>query len=106
MALAAAGYGVVATFGAKISLTQIALLRDFKRVTIWMDNDSKSPAGRIAERRLVNHLHRHTHVDVVTPDLDRDLGDCATIEEVDHKLAAAEPAVFALMRYERERRMG
>lgn len=96
--------GVVATFGAKVSPRQIALLRDFKRVTVWMDDDTKSPAGRIAERRLVNHLYRHTKVDVVNPDLDRDLGDCASIEEVEAKLANVEPAVFALIRYDREQK--
>jgi hypothetical protein len=103
-ALHVAGYGVVATFGAKVSATQIDLLKDFKRVYVWMDNDSKTLAGRIAERRLVNHLYRHTRVDVVAADLDKDLGDCSSAQEVELKLASAEPAVFALARYEREQR--
>lgn len=95
---------VVATFGAAVSDTQIDLLREFRRVYVWMDNDSKSPAGRLAERRLVNQLHPHTRVCVVNPDVDKDLGDCCTSQEVDRKLAVAEPAVFALMRYAQESR--
>lgn len=96
--------GVVATFGAKVSTTQIDLLKDFRRVTVWMDNDSRSLAGRIAERRLVNYLYRHTRVDVVAADLDRDLGDCCTAQEVELKLASTEPALVALARYGREQR--
>lgn len=96
--------GVVATFGAKVSGAQMALLHDFKRVYVWMDNDTKSPAGRIAERRLVNYLYRHTFVDVVASEPDRDLGDCRSAEEVELKLASAEPASIALARYEQEKR--
>jgi Toprim domain len=96
---------VVATFGAKVSGAQIDLLKDFRRgVCVWMDNDSKSPAGRLAERRLVTALHRHTRVSVVIPEVDKDLADCCTAQEVHRKLAVAEPAVFALMRYEQEGR--
>jgi len=91
--------GVVATFGAKVSDVQIDLLKDFKRVCIWFDDDT---AGRVGERRLVNHLYRHTRVSVVRPDPGRDLGDCCTAEQAELKLSEAEPAVFALMRYKQE----
>jgi hypothetical protein len=67
-----------------------------------MDNDLKSPAGRLAERKLVRELYRHVHVDVVDADIDRDLGDCSTLEEIHRKLAIAEPAAFALARHRKE----
>lgn len=90
---------VVATFGAKVTIGQVELLRRFRKVTVWMDDDT---AGRVAERRLVNNLYRHTLVDIVHPDPQRDLGDCCTREEVERKLASTEPAVLALIRYEQE----
>ena len=98
-ALHVAGYGVVATFGAKVSKAQIALLREFPKVTVWMDDDA---AGRIAERKIVTALHRLTSVDVVTPDIGKDLGDCCSVQEVEHKLATTEKAFNALRRYKKE----
>jgi hypothetical protein len=92
---------VVATFGAKVSSTQIALLRDFRRVTVWYDDD---PAGWGAERKLVKGLWRHVKVDVVVPDKDKDLGDYDDIFDVERKLAGAEPAPFAMARYELQER--
>ena len=93
---------VVATFGAKVSAAQVDLLKEFRQVYIWMDNDSKSPAGRIAERRLVRSLHRHTSISVVLSDIDKDLADCCTAQEVHRKLSAAEDSLYALIRYDKE----
>jgi len=102
VALDVAGYGVVATFGAKVSAAQIDLLKEFRQVYVWMDNDSHSSAGRLAEQKIVKALYQFTQVRVVTSDLDRDLGDCCTAQEVDRKLSTTEPAVYALMRYDKE----
>lgn len=88
--------GVVATFGAKISAAQTAMLRGCARVTVWTDGDEP---GLSAQRRLTECLYRHTEVRVVTPDEGRDLADCAHADEVAAKLDAAEPAVVALARY-------
>ena len=94
---------VVATFGAKVSAAQVDLIKGFTAgVFIWMDNDSKSPAGRLAERRLVNSLERHVPLQVVIPDMDKDLGDCCTASEVHHKLDAAEDVLGALVRDDQE----
>lgn len=91
---------VVATFGAGVSKPQAELLREFKAVTVWTDDD---PAGRAAERKLVNALHRQVNVRVVRPDAGRDLGDCASLPEVEAKLDAAEPAFLVLARWDKER---
>jgi hypothetical protein len=91
--------GVVATFGAQVSSQQVALLREFRRVYVWMDDDD---AGRIAERKVLHGLHQYTDVAVVTPDVGRDLGDCRTAQEVGLKLSEAEPATVALHRIGKE----
>jgi hypothetical protein len=93
---------VVATFGAKVSRAQLDLLKTFTRLHVWMDNDSRSVAGRLAERTLVRELYRHVRLDVVKSDLDRDLGDCSSLDEIHRKLATAEPAVVALARHRKE----
>lgn len=90
---------VVATFGAKVNTNQLAALRHFKRLYVWMDDDA---AGRIAERKLVRGLYRQCVVKVVSPDEKRDLGDARDIDEVLRKLSSAEPAVFALARHRKE----
>lgn len=89
----------VATFGAKVTDHQIALLRNFSRVTVWFDNDG---AGHTGERKLVEALYRHTDVRVVTPD-DRDLGDHHDPREVACTIVGARPAVLALADYDKER---
>ena len=91
--------GVVATFGAKVSRCQHDLLAAFDRVTVWMDGDT---AGRGAERRIVRALARRVDLYVVTPDAERDLGDCATREEIESKLEAARPAWMLLSEWDRE----
>lgn len=79
-------YGVVATFGSKVSKHQIELLRDFPRVIVWPDGDD---AGALFAHKIVSGLYRHTEVLVVSPDPGRDLGDCETPDEVTGKLDAA-----------------
>jgi DNA primase len=57
---------VVATFGAKVTESQMELLRPFKRITVFMDGDS---AGHKATRDLVRGLRDFTHIEVIdTPD--------------------------------------
>lgn len=80
---------VVATFGAKISDAQIAILREFSAVTVWMDHDE---AGQSAQGKLIEALRRHVTLDVVVPDFCMDLGDYDTAESVQAKLDAAVPA--------------
>ena len=88
---------VVATWGAKISTTQINLLKDFERVYVWTDRD---PAGLAGEKKLVEGLHRHTEVMVCAPDGGRDLGDADTAEIAD-KLEHAVPGALRLGEYDR-----
>lgn len=90
---------VVATFGAKVSATQIDLLQDFERVYVWFDRDG---AGLSGERKIVEGLFEHTDVYVVAPDGGRDLGDADTAEIAD-KLRHAVPAALRLGDYQRWR---
>ena len=83
---------VVATFGAKVSRRQIALLhRNFDTVYVWFDRDG---AGLAGEKKLVEGLHRHTSVFVITPDGGRDLGD-ADLEEIADQARTGGPAALA-----------
>jgi hypothetical protein len=91
--------GVVATFGAGVSARQAALLREFRSVTVWTDDD---PAGRAAERKLVAALSRHVAVRVVSPDAGRDLADCSDASEAGSKLDAAQPAALVEAKWMRE----
>lgn len=92
---------VVATFGSKVSKSQINLLKDFDRVVIWFDDD---PAGQSGERKLVTGLSGHPNVVVVEPDSGRDLGDCTSPDEVAAKLDAVTPAALRLAQYDIEAR--
>jgi hypothetical protein len=88
------GYSVVATFGAKITDEQIALMRDFPEVLLWMDPDS---AGYSAERKVRRELMRYTNVKVVVPEEGMDLGDYNDVEIVRGMLESATPARMRLM---------
>lgn len=93
---------VVATFGAKISATQIELLyRNFDEVIVWMDND---PAGRIAEKKLVKGLCRNTVVRVVSSDKDMDLADYDAADLVQEKIDCAMPAILKKAQWSQEKR--
>jgi DNA primase len=85
---------VVATFGAKITDEQIALMRDFPEVLLWMDPDS---AGYSAERKVRRELMRYTNVKVVVPEEGMDLGDYNDVEIVRGMLESATPARMRLM---------
>jgi DNA primase len=91
----------VATFGAKVTDHQISLLRQFDKVYVWFDRDA---AGMQGEKNIVEKLHRHTPVMVVTPDGGRDLGDCDE-NEIAFKLNHAMPAAIRLGEYAAFRRM-
>ena len=88
---------VAATFGAKITEEQTALLRDFQWVIVWMDPDE---AGRSAERKLVDRLHRHIEVLVVTPDDELDMGDYSDVNTVADKLASAKSARTKILEWQ------
>ncbi|ASZ74738.1 DNA primase [Mycobacterium phage Phabba] len=92
--------GVTATFGAKITDHQLALLRDVDDLVVWMDDDD---AGHAAERRLVSSLSRYSGVRVVTPDAGKDLGDYASADEILAKIDQAVPGHDKLVQYEREK---
>ena len=75
---------VVATFGAKVDNNQIALLRDFATVNIFMDGDIP---GRNATQHLVEELNHYTKVRVIdTPDEE----DPATLMEIPQAVSAFE----------------
>jgi hypothetical protein len=84
---------VLATFGAKVSKTQMDLLKDFKHVYVWFDAD---PAGNAGERKIVENLWRHTEVSVVRPDKGMDLGDYTSLAAVEDKLRQAQPSMLWL----------
>lgn len=92
--------GVTATFGAKITATQAALLSSAADIVVWMDGDG---AGWLAERRLVQALYRYTTVRVVIPEGTRDLGDYRDLDEVRELIDAAVPAQVMLARYDEEK---
>ena len=92
---------VVATFGAKVTDTQVALLRDYPEVIVWFDGD---PAGRAGERRVVDALHTHTSVSVVPGEPGRDLGDYTDPDEVRATLHGAIPATMRRAEYVRAER--
>lgn len=92
-------YPVVATFGAKITDAQLALMRDFREVIIWMDPDE---AGYSAERKLRRVLMRHTQVRVVVPQEGMDLGDYDDPDEIMAMLESSVPARERMMEEEHD----
>jgi 5S rRNA maturation endonuclease (ribonuclease M5) len=91
---------VVATFGAKVSHTQIDLLKSFSHVVLWFDAD---PAGKLAERKVVRYLHKHTSVKVVVSEQNKDLADYETLEDCQVMINAAIPAILVLAEWDREK---
>lgn len=63
---------VTATFGAKVSQAQIALLKGHEKVIVWFDAD---PAGMAGERKLLEGLYRCTETLRVRPEEGKDLAD-------------------------------
>lgn len=92
---------VVATFGAKVTDTQIALMTDWRKVVIWMDDDT---AGRQAEKRLVDRLRAQTTVNVVLNDAGMDLGDYDDVQQVQAKIETAVPGWLRKTDYDQEKR--
>jgi len=75
---------VVATFGAKVDKSQMELLRNFSKVTVFMDGDN---AGRLATDNIVGSLGNFTKVSVImTPDDE----DPATLESIPGTVSALE----------------
>ena len=89
----------IASFGASFSDRQLDLLKDFREVTVWMDDGN---AGEMAERRLVRKLHTHSKVYAVQPDIGKDLADYDTLEEVEAKIEDRIPAIFRIADYNKE----
>lgn len=89
---------VVCTFGAKVTDHQVELLRDFDTVWVWFDRDTSGFAG---ERKIVEHLYRHTDVRVVIPQYKIDLGDYNDLDTVLGTLAQAVPAAVRISQYGR-----
>ena len=75
---------VVATFGAKVDSNQINLLRQFSRVTVFMDGDS---AGRTATARIIEQLGAYTKLTVIdTPEGE----DPASLSEIPESVSIVE----------------
>lgn len=82
---------VLATFGSKVSKVQTQMLFDYDRVVLWADPD---PAGQLMERTLMSRLADHPGLMIVSPDMDKDLADCETLQQVQDKIDTAIPAVL------------
>ena len=82
---------VLATFGAKVSAAQAAILSDFDEVVLWADPD---PAGRVMERTVARRLRRHPGLRVVEPDEGKDMADCDSLSQLVAKIESATPAVL------------
>lgn len=91
---------VLATFGAKVSQTQIDLLKGFAHVVVWFDAD---PAGKLAERKVVKGLYEYTNVKVVAAQEGKDLADYGTLEEINGMIDSAVPAVLVVAEWDREK---
>lgn len=87
---------VVATFGAKVTDTQVDLLKDFPEAVVWFDDD---PAGRAGERGVVTRLYRHIPVSVVLPEAGRDLGDHTDASTIRRAISGSVPATMAMAEY-------
>lgn len=82
---------VLASFGAKVSKTQTAMLHDYDRVILWPDPD---PAGQIMETTVMRRLYNHPGLSIVTPDAGKDLADYDSLQAVQDKIDSAVPAVL------------
>ena len=69
---------VVATFGAKVDKQQMELLRNFRKINVFMDGDI---AGRIATQHIIESLGTYTKLSIIeTPD-DEDPATLTSIPE-------------------------
>lgn len=91
--------GVVASFGAEMTDEQIDLLKQFRRVYVFMDNDG---AGNGAAKLLTTELHRHVSVYVVPTEIGKDLGDYDSRDELIRLLDKSEPAFRAMARWNKK----
>lgn len=91
--------GTISTLGAKVSDTQVAYLRRFKRVYVYFDADS---AGQKGARFLTERLYRHTDCVVVRAEWGKDLADYETKEEVMRVIESrSSPAFLQLADWDR-----
>jgi len=81
------------TFGAKVSDTQLKLLRNYDRVVLWFDDDI---AGLRATLRVCKALDNFTHVYVVQNQGARDDLAGLTESEIEYYLEGIEPSVLVL----------
>lgn len=94
---------VLATFGAKVSATQIDLLKGFSHVVLWFDAD---PAGKLAEKKVTKGLFGHTDVKVVEAEEGKDLADYESLDKIFAMIDSAVPAVLVLARWDKEKLHG
>ena len=95
---------VVATFGAKVTPGQLALLRRHEKVVVWFDAD---PAGQNGERILLDGLHTALPAQLyrVTPTPNKDLGDIADLDEFRrYTMSHTMPGSIRLAEIDRARR--
>jgi len=83
----------ISTFGAKVSDTQLKLLRNYDRVVLWFDDDI---AGLRATLRVCKALDNFTHVYVVQNQGARDDLAGLTEGEIEYYLTGIEPSVLVL----------
>ena len=74
----------VATFGASPSPEQLSQLRKFDKVYVWYDDDD---AGYRGASLAIEGLINYTNAILVIPELNRDLGDHESQEEVQRWIA-------------------
>ena len=91
---------VLATFGAKVSQTQVDYLKGFSEVLIWFDADN---AGDLAARKVANGLYRHTSVKVVVAEEGKDLADYDSLDQIVRMIDSAAPAVILLSKWDKEK---
>lgn len=91
---------VVATFGAKVSQTQIDYLKGFPQVVLWFDADY---AGEMAERKVGKALYRHIGVKLVVAEDGKDLADYNSDNEIGAMIDSAVPAALVLSKWDKEK---
>jgi DNA primase len=85
------------TFGAKVSDTQLRLLRNYDKVVLWFDDDI---AGLRATLKVCKALDNFTHVYVVQNQGARDDLAGLTEGEIESSLDGIEPSVLVLSQIE------
>ena len=92
---------VVATFGAKVTRQQVELLRRFRQVVVWFDDDQ---AGQYGARVILESLYKHTVVTYVHAEPGKDMADYDCDGMMERlRPPNVEPGVMALMRMDKKK---